>query len=467
VLLLEVTAEGERSGRVVAQSGADDEFARRVGAFAANAYQQDLATDAPRFYWSLAGAPKLAAHLSAGNGQAPLSVISIPVELGPAASGLLYADTVANGQTSSVPGFSSRDLDFAVAFAEVIAWRSTKLRSERLLRDVHRLRSQLGRACEFPNIITQDTAFRETLARARMVADADIAILLEGETGTGKDLVGQAIHYSSKRRDRRFVSVNCAALPESLLESELFGVKRGAFTGADRDKSGLFEEADGGTFFLDEIGEMPIAVQAKLLRLLESKELVRLGDTKPRPIDVRVISATNRDLTAEMEQGRFRQDLYYRLTPLVFSLPPLRERREDILLLIDHFLDVVAGETDRRVRLSTEAVRAMCAYHWPGNVRELENEIRKIVLLSEPDSTVGLERLSQKFATQEAVGQVQTDQPLPERFSLYDHVAQLERVFIIRALNDAGGVKKHAAARLGIPESTLRLKMKQYDITPD
>jgi transcriptional regulator with PAS, ATPase and Fis domain len=388
----------------------------------------------------------------------------VPVELGPAATGLLYADITANGSNS---GFTPRDLDFAVAFAEVVAWRSTKLRSERLLRDVHRLRDQLGQACEFPSIITRDATFRDVLARAKMVVDADVSILLEGETGTGKDLLGRAIHYSGKRRDRRFVTVNCAALPESLLESELFGAKRGAYTGADRDKPGLFEEADGGTFFLDEIGEMPLSIQAKLLHMLESKEIVRLGDTKPRRVDVRVISATNRELSVEMEQGRFRQDLYYRLSPLVFSLPPLRKRREDIPLLIEHFLGIIASEDNREVRLSKEVIRALCAYHWPGNVRELENEIRKIVLLAQPGSTVGLDRLSRKYTDHEAIDRSDIEKPLPERFSLYDHVAQIERVFIVRALNDAGGVKKHAAARLGIPESTLRLKMKQFDIIPE
>lgn len=465
VLLLEVTADGERSGRVIAQVGIDEATARRVASFAANAYQHDLPTDTPQFYWSLVGAPNLRAHLADEAGVAPLSVITVPVELGPASSGLLYADIAGNGSPPVRSGFEPRDLDFAVAFAEVVAWRSTKLRSEGLLRDVRRLRDQLGQACEFPNIITQDAGFRETLARAGMIVDADLAVLLEGETGTGKDLLARAIHYSGARRDRRFVTVNCAALPETLLESELFGVKRGAFTGADRDKTGLFEEADGGTFFLDEIGEMPFSIQAKLLRLLESKEVLRLGDTKPRPINVRVISATNCNLTDEMEKGAFRRDLYYRLTPLILVLPPLRERREDIPLLLDHYLAVVAEETGRSARLSADAVRVMCAYHWPGNVRELENEIRKIILLTEPDVVVGPDRLSRKFTEHTAVEEPAVDATLPKRFSLYDHVAQIERVFLARALTESHGVKKHAAARLGIPESTLRLKMKQYDLS--
>ncbi|MEW5701161.1 MAG: sigma 54-interacting transcriptional regulator [Candidatus Zixiibacteriota bacterium] len=467
VLLLEVTADGRRSGRVVAQSGGSEGFAQRVAAFAASAYQRELPTDQPRYHWSLLGSPQLTAHLVDETGRSPVSVISVPVELGPASSGILYLDRIAEEPANSESGFSPRDLDFAVAYAEIVAWRSMKLRSEGLLRDVQRLRDQLGRECEFPSIITQNAAFREILARARLIVDADVSILLQGETGTGKDLLARAIHYSGNRRDQRFVQVNCAALPETLLESELFGARRGAYTGADRDKIGLFEEADGGTFFLDEIGEMPLSIQAKLLRLLETKEVLRLGDTKPRPVNVRVISATNRNLTQEMERGTFRRDLFYRLTPLVFVLPPLRERREDVPLLIDHFLDGIAAETGRTVRLSSEVVRVLCAYHWPGNVRELENEIRKLVLLAEPGAVIGPDRLSRKFAEESPAGSVPAAQPMPERFSLYDHIARIERQFIVRALGECGGVKKHAAQRLDIPESTLRLKMKIYDIDTD
>lgn len=466
VVLIEVTSSGERAGRVLAVSGATESFAIGVAALAANPYQTDLRTDRPRFFWLAALSPQLVAHLTALTPESPLSVITVPVELGPDSSGLLYADSLAATHRPGGSGFGPRDLEFAVAYAEVLAWRSTKLRSEGLLRDVQRLRDQLGRECEFPSIITKNDEFRDTLSRVRLIVDSDVSLLLNGETGTGKDLLARAIHYSSKRRDKRFVSVNCAALPETLLESELFGVKRGAFTGADRDKTGLFEEADGGTFFLDEIGEMPVSIQAKLLRLLESKELTRLGDTKPRRVDVRVISATNRDLTCEMERGAFRRDLYYRLTPVAFTLPPLRDRREDIPLLIDHF---VAGlRTDGRdVRFSVEAIRVLSAYDWPGNVRELENEIRKMALLTEPGATIGPEKLSRKFTSHSHSPNEIGNPAMPERFSLYDHIAQIERHYIVQALNEAGGVKKHAATRLGIPESTLRLKMRQYSLDSD
>lgn len=466
VILIEVTSSGERAGRVLASSGATDAFAEGLAALASNPYQSDLRTDRPRFYWLTALAPQLIAHLTALSSDAPLSVITVPVELGPDSSGLLYADVLPQVARTAGPGFGPRDLEFSVAYAEVIAWRSTKLRSEGLLRDVQRLRDQLGRECDFPSIITQNDDFRESLSRVRLIVDSDVSLLINGETGTGKDLLARAIHYSSKRRDKRFVSVNCAALPETLLESELFGVKRGAFTGADRDKVGLFEEADGGTFFLDEIGEMPVSIQAKLLRFLESKELTRLGDTKPRRVDVRVISATNRDLSSEMERGAFRRDLYYRLTPVAFTLPPLRDRREDIPLLIDHFLAELKNE-GRQVRFSVEAIRVLSAYDWPGNIRELENEIRKMVLLTEPGAMIGPERLSRKFVASAQAPVAAAIEQMPDRFSLYDHIANIERHYIVQALNESGGIKKHAAARLGIPESTLRLKMKQYSLDSD
>lgn len=464
VVLIEITADSKRSGLVLASAGATDTFASHAAAYSVNSYQRFLPVDAPRVCWDAGSIPELAASLTDDTGHAPESVLSVPVELGPGSSGLLYADIIHDSNNAGDASFSPRDVDFAVAFAEVVAWHSTKQRSEGLFRDVQRLRDQLKRESEFPNIITQNAEFRRVLARARLIVDSDVSVLLQGETGTGKDLLAKAIHYASNRRDQRLVSVNCAALPESLLESELFGVKRGAFTGADRDKAGLFEEADGGTFFLDEIGEMPLSVQVKLLRFLESKELTRLGDTKPRQVDVRVISATNRDLSAQVERGGFRQDLYYRLSPVTFVLPPLRERAEDIPLLIEHFLVRTCAESRRQVTISRETMRTLCAFGWPGNVRELDNEIRKLVLLSAPDEEIGADRLSRKFFDKVPDAGPAQDVSLPDRFCLYDHVAQIEARYIARALAESGGVKKHAAQKLGIPESTLRLKMKQFDM---
>ena len=321
----------------------------------------------------------------------------------------------------------------------------------------------------FPNFITQSGQLLEMLAQIRQVIDSPISITIEGETGCGKDLLARAIHYNSMRRNKRFISVNCAALPETLLESELFGYKRGAFTGADRDKSGLFEEADGGTFFLDEVADMPLSIQAKVLRLLEEKELVRLGETVPRKVDVRILSATNKDLKDQMAKGLFRQDLYYRLSALSYTLPPLRERKEDVPLLVNHFLEA-SGK-----KISASALRALVAYDWPGNVRELENEVKKLVLLAGECEEIGNDILSSKI-----IGTVQTPvaAPVPSEtsssevtfgddYSLYDYLAFWEKRFIVKSLKDNRGIKKHAAAALNIPESTLRLKIKQYDIDLD
>ncbi|MEW5922574.1 MAG: sigma 54-interacting transcriptional regulator [Candidatus Zixiibacteriota bacterium] len=397
------------------------------------------------------------------NGNVVSSVIVVPLILGKDISGYVYLDRVcSNGDFSP---FGQKELNFAVGFADLISLKLSEYNRLMLEEDNKRLKAQLMEETAFPNVITQNKEMLEMLARVQQVVNSNISISIEGETGCGKDLLAKTIHYNSNRKDKRFISVNCAALPETLLESELFGHKRGAFTGADRDKVGLFEEADGGTFFLDEIADMPLSIQAKVLRILEEKEIVKLGETKPVKVDVRIISATNKDLKKEMEEGRFRQDLYYRLTALCFKIPTLRERREDIPLLIRHF----AGD---RVRFSPEALRRLVAFEWPGNVRELENEIKKLVLLAGENGLVNVDLLSGKII--EHGGMVETAElnldtniNFSEEFSLYDYLAEYEKRFIIKALREQGGIKKHAASILNIPESTLRLKIKQYNIDID
>ncbi len=392
------------------------------------------------------------------------SMIVIPYMMSDNSISYIYLDKLSVDNTLNP--FSQVELNFAVAFSDIIAFKSAELQKARLLEDNRRLKAQLGAEAAFPNILTRNSRMLELLAQVRQVVDSNISVTIEGETGSGKDLLSRAIHYNSRRRDKRLISVNCAALPETLLESELFGYRRGAFTGADRDKTGLFEEADGGTFFLDEIGDMPLSVQAKILRVLEEKEIVRLGESVPRPVDVRIISATNVDLKQQMAAGLFRQDLYYRLSALTFRLPPLRERREDIPLLVDQFL----GESGKRV--SPEVLRALVAYDWPGNVRELENEITKLILLTGDDDEIGMALLSSRIRSadgQNKAGASELMLPIDtvsfgNGYSLYDFLAAHERRFIIKALKERNGVKKHAAATLNIPESTLRLKIKQYNI---
>ncbi|MDH4156515.1 MAG: sigma 54-interacting transcriptional regulator [candidate division Zixibacteria bacterium] len=392
------------------------------------------------------------------------SVIVVPFTMSDGSRSFLYIEKLTDDNTLNP--FSQTELNFAVGFTDIIAFKWTEIQKNKLLEDNRRLKRQLQENAAFPNIITQNDDMMDVLAQVRQVVDSSISVSIEGDTGTGKDLLAKAIHYNSLRRDRRFISVNCAALPETLLESELFGYKRGAFTGADRDKSGLFEEADGGTFFLDEIADMPLSIQAKVLRVLETKEIVRLGETVPRKVDVRIISATNKDLREEMNRGLFRQDLYYRLSALTFRLPPLRDRREDILLLVAHYLEG-SGKN-----IHPEVMKLLVNYDWPGNVRELENEIKKLVLLSGAREEIGIEVLSGKVR---AVGGDGNGQDRPAAvpaddvcfdagYSLYDYLASHEKRFIIKALKDKRGVKKHAAELLNIPESTLRLKIKQYNI---
>ncbi len=396
-------------------------------------------------------------------GLAVSSVIVSPLFLGAEIGGYIYLDRQsANG---NLMPFGQKELNFVVGFADLIALKLAEYDRMSLEEDNRRLKAQLLEKAIFPNIITQNKQMLEMLARVQQVVNSSISISIEGETGCGKDLLAKTIHYNSDRKDRRFISVNCAALPETLLESELFGHKRGAFTGADRDKTGLFEEADGGTFFLDEIADMPLSIQAKVLRILEEKEIVRLGETHPIKVDVRIVSATNKDLKVEMEGGRFRQDLYYRLTALCFRIPPLRERKEDIPLLIKHF----AGDN---ARITPEAMRLMVAFDWPGNVRELENEIKKLTLLAGESGLIDIPLLSGKITISlktEIVpdASLSTDIDFTDKFTLYDYLAQYEKRFIIKALRDQGGIKKHAAATLNIPESTLRLKIKQYNIDLD
>ncbi|UCG60725.1 MAG: sigma 54-interacting transcriptional regulator [Candidatus Zixiibacteriota bacterium] len=392
------------------------------------------------------------------------SVIIVPFRMSDNSTSYLYVDRLSHD--NGLNPFNQTQLNFAVGFSDIIAFKWAEIQKNKLLEDNLRLKSQLREKAAFPNIITQSAQLLDMLMQVRQVVNSNISITIEGETGTGKDLLVRAIHYNSHRRDRRFMSVNCAALPETLLESELFGYQRGAFTGADRDKAGLFEEADGGTFFLDEIGDMPVNIQAKVLRVLEEKELVRLGETTPRQVDVRIISATNKDLRELMSSGQFRQDLYYRLSALTFRLPPLRERKEDIPLLIEHFL----RNTGKRV--APELMKLLVGYDWPGNVRELENEIKKLVLLAGDGEIITTDAVSPKIAggtsaiRAEKAREIESSEEIvfDETYSLYDYLAYHEKRFIIKALKEKNGVKKHAAELLNIPESTLRLKIKQYDI---
>jgi DNA-binding NtrC family response regulator/Flp pilus assembly protein TadD len=313
----------------------------------------------------------------------------------------------------------------------------------------------------FDNIITQNPEMREIIEKLRQIKDYDISILVEGETGAGKDLVAKAVHYSSLRKSKRFVAINCAALPESLLENELFGHKRGAYTGADKDQPGLFEEAEGGTLYLDQVEEIPTSTQVKLLRSIEEKEITRLGDTKPRKIDVRIICSSIEDLKEAVKNGKFRQDLYFRLNTFNMKLPPLRDRREDIPLLVRHFLMEYGLEEKKVKEFERNGThRRFLEYQWPGNVRELENEIKRMVVLTQAGGKDPSGFLSEKL------GNSGNNLLLSEEGDLFHQVAQFERQIIFDALEQSNWIKLRAAKLLGIPEATIRNKIKKYHITP-
>ncbi len=337
-----------------------------------------------------------------------------------------------------------------------------------LIRDNARLRDELelavntlrrevaesrARPLDFEGLVGVGGGLRPAVELVRKILDADTTVLLLGETGTGKELFARLIHDNSPRRGARLVAQNCAALPESLLESELFGHTRGAFTGATAERKGLFEEADGGTIFLDEVGEMSPAMQLRLLRVLQDGEVRRVGASTTRKVDVRVLAATNADLEAEIDAGRFRNDLYYRLNVFPVRLPPLRERADDIADLALHFLRLYRERARRAVpAISAEAMGALRAYPFPGNVRELENEIERAVALAEPGQPIGLAQLSERIRG--------GANPAAAPVTLNEAVEQLKRRMIEDALRECGS-KTRAAERLGLTRQSLQQMLRR------
>ncbi|HWR52475.1 MAG TPA: sigma-54 dependent transcriptional regulator, partial [Bryobacteraceae bacterium] len=322
------------------------------------------------------------------------------------------------------------------------------------------LKAELGHRYEFDNIIGRSGSMREIFETIDRVAATRATVLLAGETGTGKDLIARAIHFHSPRRDRPFVKINCSALPENLMESELFGYEKGAFTGANAAKPGKFEQADTGTVFLDEIGDVPASVQVKLLRILQEREFERLGSNKTRHIDVRIIAATNADLRAALEQGTFREDLYYRLNVVPVDIPPLRERKEDIPFLAEHFVRRLAPANGSPVEsISEEAIQRLMSYHWPGNVRELENVIERSLVLC---SGTRLEASDIRLDTSPRAPRAQSGGPvfLPEGMTLDEY----EQAIIREALRRSEGNKSHAARLLGLTRNALRYRLTQMGI---
>jgi DNA-binding NtrC family response regulator len=325
------------------------------------------------------------------------------------------------------------------------AYDKKKLRTENLL-----LKRQLQRFSEGRRIVAESRVMRELLELVRKVAQSDYPVLITGESGVGKELIATNIHDSSKRTGGPFLPINCGAIPENMIESELFGYEKGAFTGAFARKPGLVEVANGGTLFLDEIGDMPAALQAKLLRVIETGRFFRLGGTREQTADIRILAATNIDLREAIGKGLFRRDLYYRIAALAVHIPPLRERREDIPILIEHSLKGSAAF--RHKRFSDEALRALQAYAWPGNVRELQNVIHRTLLLSTNDTVT----------TADIACELRLEHSLPGT-----RLENVEREHIMRVFRASGGQRGKAAEALGIDPKTLSRKLSSYGIEAD
>jgi Nif-specific regulatory protein len=379
-------------------------------------------------------------------------------------------------------------LSIGVAVQNARRFGEVKASAEQLQAQVGVLRRDLARSDRFTEIIAVSPAMVEVFRFMEAAAFSTIPVLIEGETGTGKELVARGIHRASSRAEAPFVAVNCSALPEALLESELFGHRRGAFTGATDDQPGLFRAAKGGVILLDEIGEMPLAMQAKLLRVVQENEVTPVGDTRPSKIDVRVISATNRDLKAALAARAFRQDLYYRLAAFPIRLPPLRERREDIPFLAARFLELASERHHKSLRgFDSSAVDLFSRVDWTGNVRELQNEIERAVALATEGETITAAQLSPSLRTIEVSGRAAAGMPValgPEgedhgsgssghalsesnplaTTSLHDARGAYEAKYISQVLDEHGGNVSHAALALRLSRVALQKKMKKYGL---
>jgi Nif-specific regulatory protein len=385
--------------------------------------------------------------------------LAAPLLDGSRAVGVLWAELAPQ---------SAAGLDRTLQWLEVLAGLLAQALWIRRLLDLERahlreenahLRRELQERYDFPNLVGTSSAMREVYEQIAQVAVTDTTVLIRGESGTGKELIAHAIHYHSPRARGPFIKVNCAALPESLIESELFGHERGAFTGALARKRGRFERAHGGTVFLDEVGELSPATQVKLLRVLQERTLERVGGHETLTVDVRVIAATNADLETLMRQGRFREDLYYRLNVFPIFVPPLRDRKADIMLLADHFVQRFAAEQRKRVRrISTPAIDMLMSYHWPGNVRELENAIERAVVVCR-EGVIHAHHLPPSLQTAEATGTGADG-------SLGALVATFERDLIQDALKTTRGNRAAAARLLKTTERILGYKVRKYGIDP-
>ena len=331
------------------------------------------------------------------------------------------------------------------------------LRKENIL-----LRREIAARAGFENFVGKSAAMQKVFALIRQVADTKSTVLISGESGTGKELVARAVHYSSARKDKPFVTVNCGALPETLLESELFGYMKGSFTGATSNKQGLFEAANGGTIFLDEISATTLNLQIKLLRVIQERTFMRVGGTTDIKVDVRVIAASNKDLQSEVAKGTFREDLYYRLNVIPVHLPPLRERKEDIAVLVEHFLNKFTSTGKEPKKITGDALKFFMSYRWPGNVRELENTIERLVILASGD-TISIEHVPDSLKTAIPCPELIPSDIPDAGLNMEELLENAERTLLQKALEKSGGVKTEAAKLLGLSFRSFRHRLQKYE----
>ena len=414
-----------------------------------------------------ADAPREVAETESMMGASIRSVLGVPLWRGEEILGVLQMD---NRESPGV--FTTMDLDVCAVLAHNA---SLAVANARLLQRLRAAEEKLKKENAFlkkreesrrvgkgqQEIIGAPGAMRSLFDQLAKVVDTRVTVLIEGETGVGKELIAAAVHYQSRRRTQLFVSQNCAAMPENLLESELFGHKKGSFTGAYEDKKGLFEIADGGTLFLDEVTEMPLSLQSKLLRVLQEGEIRAIGATQERRVNVRIVAATNRNLEREVTQGRFREDLYYRLKVFPIRVPPLRERREDIPVLAKHFLERYTAELGKPAAgYAQQAMELLQAYDWPGNVRELQNEVQRVVIQIDAGGFITPDLLSPRIRRIEGV----IDRVKPTKGTLKEMMDQLERWLLIEALREHDNNKTAAARSLGITREGLHKKLRAFGL---
>jgi len=400
-------------------------------------------------------------HLERGR----VSFIGVPITSHGRCLGVLNVDRLFGDEVAF-----EEDLSFLTVVATLIGQflslnEKIKAREEALVRENLSLRSQITREQRGPYIVGKSLSMLDVEHQVCKVAPTKATVLLLGESGTGKTLIARVIHELSGRKGRSFMKVNCASIPENLLESELFGYERGAFTGAVGSKPGRFEDAHEGTIFLDEIGELPLGIQAKLLRVLQEKEFERLGSNTTRRVDVRVVAATNRDLGELAERGAFRPDLFYRLSVFPIQVPPLRQRKEDIPVLLNHFIDKVAREYGRSVRFTPRALSDLTLYDWPGNVREMENLIERLVIMSDGDRVDAA--FLKPYLSQNSVSQSLLQAERAEqlgRASGIGSLKALERSEVLAALKRNGWVQYKAAEDLGITPRQIGYRIKKYGL---